>query len=243
MSPEAGAARLEDLERPEPDRGGMAAPVATEPGGPPATKVRVHTEMGSCVVVGDPSVREAVAEGKHSVRRVGDTLDIEGQPDDRVGWFFDKRWRDRDWKNYMQRLTVRVNPDVELWVSTQAGSARIRDMRGPIHVDAQAGSVKVYEFSAPIDISVQAGSVRAHGKLDRGESRVHCEAGNVRLSLTPDSSVKVKGQATMGKVTIDGGQSSGSAGLLESREEAVIGAGAGNLLIDVTMGAVRVSVE
>jgi hypothetical protein len=243
ISPEAGAARLEELDRPVSGAGETTAGVAPEAAAPAATKVRIHIEMGSCLVVGDPSVREAVAEGKHSVRRTGDTLEIEGQPDDRIGWFFDKRWRDREWRNYLQRLTVRVNPDVELWLGTQAGSARIRNVRGPIHVDAQAGSVTIDDFTAPLELSVQAGSVRARGTLDRGESRVHCEAGSVRMSLTRDSSVQVKGQATMGKVTIDGGQKTSGMGLLDSGEEAVIGAGAGSLLIDTSMGSVRVAVE
>jgi len=46
--------------------------------------------LGSADIIGDPSVREAVAEGPHIARREGDTLVIEGDDefDMRSGFMF-----------------------------------------------------------------------------------------------------------------------------------------------------------
>ena len=69
-----------------------------------ATRVRVLRSLGSADIIGDPSVREAVAEGPHIARREGDTLVIEGQDfdmDPRSGFMFG--W-DRDARRDMRRL-------------------------------------------------------------------------------------------------------------------------------------------
>src|SRR2546423_7207743 len=46
-----------------------------------AARIRVLRSLGTADIIGDPSVREAVAEGPHVARREGDTPVIEGQDD------------------------------------------------------------------------------------------------------------------------------------------------------------------
>jgi hypothetical protein len=64
--------------------------------------------------------------------------------------------------------------------------------------------------------------------------------GNVTINLEKGSSVKVTARTTLGKVAVDG--SGGEQIILgQSGKEVTVGAGAGSLDIECTMGNVRVS--
>src|SRR5882672_6848386 len=65
-----------DWER-QPDWGPSPPPPPPQAGEGAATRIRVSRSIGSADIIGDPSVREAVAEGPHMARREGDTLVIE----------------------------------------------------------------------------------------------------------------------------------------------------------------------
>jgi hypothetical protein len=215
-----------------------------------ATRIRVLRSLGTADIIGDPSVREAVAEGPHVARREGDALVIEGQDydfDPRAGFMFG--W-DRDARRDMRRLQrmhhhrsrrwgdmgplrIRVNPDLALEVDSMAGRLRIRGVHGPIRANVQAGNTDIEDFRGTLDLSCQAGSIRARGRLDHGASHVRCDAGAVRIHLERGSSVRVTARSTLGKVVVDG----------DRRERVTIGGGDGTLEIDATMGAVNVSAE
>ena len=194
------------------------------------TAVRITGQAGSLLIVGDPSVREAVAEGDHSARRDGGVLIIEARQDDagfRFGnWGFQA-------ERGARRLAVRMNPDLPLEASVQAGSVKIEGVHGPIKADIQAGSALLDGFEGPIEITVQAGSVKADGVLAGGNSWIRSEAGSVKLNLRHGSSVVVDVDSTMGSVTVPGGHGG----------HAVVGEGAGRLRIDSTMGTVRVTAD
>ena len=216
----------------------------------PAVRIRVVCTIGTADIIGDPSVREAVADGPHLARREGDMLVIRGQdlsqemgPGFMFGWDETSRWGDRG-RHRMHRmrrhhhnfapLRVRVNPDLPLDVENQAGRLRIRGVHGPIKATVQAGGTDIDDFRSPVDLTVQAGSVRARGRLDEGASRIRCEAGSVRIHLERGSSVRVTTRATLGKVHVPTG---------DGRSPVTIGGGAGTLDIDTTMGAVRVTAD
>jgi hypothetical protein len=235
LSPAEGAALLDELES---SRGSALTAEAPHDR---ATMIRVARAFGLAEVIGDPSVREAVAEGPHVARREGDTLVIEGEDDSlgMPGFAFSWRGRHRPWRGHrrwgfhdMEPLRVRVNPDLPLEVETQAGSVRIRGVRAPIRAEVQAGRTDIEGFESPIDLTVQAGSVRARGRLDHGTSRIHCEAGNVRLHLEKGSSVRVDALTSWGRIRFNDDQPNGPW---------VIGAGAGTLDINSSMGSVRVT--
>lgn len=269
LSPAEAASLLEEMEagaEPERDPRDWAAdwaePAATsEPQAPPppaagagATRIRVVCSIGTADVVGDPTVREAIAEGPHVARREGDTLIIEGQPDSvAVGPGFVFGWAEGRHERHerhmrmrqMRRnrggfgwgdvvhMRVRVNPDLALDADTQAGRLRVRGVHGPIRANVQAGGLDISDFRSPFDVNVQAGSVSARGRLDAGASRVHCEAGSVRINLERGSSVRVSAHTTLGKVVFDG----------DARTPWTVGSGEGTLDISGTMGSVRVSAE
>ena len=225
MSPEDAAAQLDALGKRETDAEGAIR------------TVRVIRRVGSLEIVGDPSVRDAVAEGPHRARIDGEVMVFDSPPadEDDGGFFFGVG------RNLANRtLLLRVNPALGLDLQLQAGSCRVRGVEGPIHADVQAGSATIEGFAKPFDISVQAGSVKASGCCNEGESRIACDAGSVNLHLERGSALRVKARANMGKVVLPGqGTIAGS----RASQAVTIGDGAGSLVIDSNLGSVRVTAD
>src|SRR5215472_9114090 len=189
LSPTEAATLLEEMEskpEPEADPRDWAAdwtqqPEWTTPPPPPsgegAARIRVLRAIGVADIIGDPSVREAVAEGPHVARREGDALVIEGTDDD-FDWSgfpgFAFTWsggrhrprpRPRHYGRHgwghVEPLRIRVNPDLPLEADARAGKLRIRGVHGPIKADVQAGSADIEDFRSPLDVTVHAGSLIA----------------------------------------------------------------------------------
>src|SRR5689334_17149618 len=81
LTPEEAEARLAELDRPLPSEGAVAT-------GEAATKVRVVRIAGAAEIIGDPTVKEAVADGPHDVYREGGSLVIESRPAPGDGYVF-----------------------------------------------------------------------------------------------------------------------------------------------------------
>jgi hypothetical protein len=198
-------------------------------------RVRVIKQLGPAEIIGDPSVREAVAEGQHRARIEGDTMIIEGQSvDDWGGFIFGARNAGRD------RLVVRVNPALSLDLELQAGNCRVTGVDGPIRASVQAGSAAIEGFSKTVDLSVQAGSIRATGRLDEGDSRIACDAGSVTLHLERGSSVRVTTRVNLGKVNLPVGSAFTAGG---GTRDLTIGDGAASLAITTSMGSVNLTAD
>lgn len=265
--------RLDALEQGEADpsrSGGTSVPdeASTAMRGGLRT-VRVTATGRAVKVLGDSRIREAVAEGPHSARRDGDVLIVNGEAEDgdeEPGGFGFGRPGGWGWpgvprppwhgtptpwsevgKVFKQRsrpLVVRMSPELALEVEIVAGSATVDDVRGDIRADVSAGSLRLDGVSAPVQATVQAGSVTLSGRLDRGASRIRCEAGAVNVNLDPASSVRVTARSTLSKVTLPGDETFDLADAVSGRERsATIGAGAGTLDIEATMGGVRLVVD
>jgi putative adhesin len=227
VSPEEAATMLD-----EPESGNQMVATTTIPG-QRATRLRVVRTAGWTEIVGDPGVQEAVAEGPHVARREGDTLIIEGEEDTAELPGFRFSWRRGYHLHFgdVQPLRIRMNPNLPLEVEAQAGSLRVRDVKGPIRADVQAGQTRIEGFEAALQLTARAGSVRASGRLDEGSSHVSCEAGSVKLQLDPSSSVRVTARTTLGSISVAG---------REDRGTWVIGDGRATLDVETTMGSVRV---
>ena len=232
ITPEEAEARLAEL-----DRASSTAEPATSTL-EQATAVRVIRIAGAAEIAGDPTVKEAVVDGPHAVRREGGQLVIESRPEPSEGYVFGPFHVSTD---AHRRLRVRMNPDLPLETEIQAGSLRIHGLRGPIKADVSAGSAHIDGFQAPLQVAVQAGSVNASGRLTEGQSKISCEAGSVRVALDPASSVRIRARTTLGRVSLPG-QVARSTFTGES-QEAVVGAGAAGLDIDSSMGSVNVWTE
>lgn len=280
LSPEEAAARLEEIEREssgaesetEPGTSQGARTGGAEPESEAVRAIRIVRQRGQVEVVGDPSVKEAVADGPHIARREGDTLIIEGEDnweemprrpgfphgkrrswdswDDIPGFVFSRRfsahggwpgrWGMSGWGWDARPLVVRMNPNLPLEITLQAGSSRIRGVTAPIRAEVRSGSTSIYGFAGPLDLSVQAGSVRASGRLDQGDSHIVCEAGSVQLQLTRDSNVRITAHSTIGRISLPTGE---GWVLGRSDREATIGSGEAKLDIEATAGAVTVTAD
>jgi hypothetical protein len=225
ISPEEAASRLDAID-PDPDE--------TDTG---IHRVRVIKRLGAAEVIGDPNVRDAVAEGQHRARIEGDVMIIEGEIANEPGTFITRSWLGFPEHSSGDRLVVRVNPALALDLQVQAGSLRVSGVEGPIRADVQASSATIDGFSKPLDLTIQAGSMRATGRLDEGESRITCDAGSLNLYLERGSSVRIKAQAHLGKVVLPGVEGSSGA------QDVTVGAGTASLLIKTNIGSVNVTAD
>ena len=256
MTPAEAAERLAALdEEQQPKR--AEPPPFDRPGGDDGVRgVRVQVAGFPVRILGDPRVREAIAEGPYSIQREDDALVItaEAPPGSWAMAFAsagggERAWarRDRSWRS-PQPLTVRMRPDLALTADVTASSVVVRDVKGPLTLAVSAGGVKVTGFASPIDLDVTAGGLSASGVLDRGTSRVRCSAGSARLLLERGSSVRVRGLASAGRLVLPHAAppvSQRRAGGLwiDQQMETVIGDGTGDLDIEVTTGNVVVRSE
>jgi len=220
ISPEEGAHQLDSIKTGE------------EPADSGIRKVRIERQLGTVEIVGDPNVRDAVAEGPHQARIEGDVMIFSRHTTTEHGGFF------FGVTGYAgpDKLLVRMNPALALELQMQAGSCRVRGIEGPIRADVQAGSATIDGFRGALNLSVQAGSVKASGRLDHDESRINCDAGSVTLNLEPGSSVRISARASMGKVELPGESAVSGGGL----RAATVGDGDGTLSIECHMGSVKV---
>jgi hypothetical protein len=240
LTPTEAASRLDEVERGDAQ---AAAGRITSSGGADVLGVRVRSDYGRLIVLGDASVAEATAEGPHLARHEGGILVIESDQSYDGDFWFGRRDGGHWWDSLRgPTVTVRMNPHLELWFSADAGSVTVRDIRAPIHGEVQAGSLLIQGFAEPIELATSAGAIRAEGSLKAGSSRIRCEMGSVRLALTADSDVRVTAVANMGKVSLDDGTDvRGGGRSWGQRQEAVFGSGAASLDIESQMGSITVS--
>jgi hypothetical protein len=221
---------------------------------PPAdlSRVRVVANARAVRVVGDPGVREAVADGPHELHRDGDTLVVEGEVDDpgSAGGFFSSGpgWSVRGRVDHGARgLTVRMHPSLALEAEVNSGSLIVREVRGPIRAEVAAGSARISGFAAPLDLDVSAGRVDASGVLDRGTSRIRCHAGRLSLRLDRGSSVTITGRASVGRLVLPGDGPATARrrrhGPLGDAHAAVVGAGVGTLDLEINTGSAVVRAD
>ena len=233
LDPQEAAVELEQLETGT--AAGKPAP-ASNAGPGEVSLVRVLADWGSVTVVGDESVREAIAEGPHSATREGDAYVIKSLGDNETGVGFTFANARIGYKH--PKLVVRMNPHLRLEAEVQAGSLTVRGIRAPIKVEVHAGSTRIEDFTSPIDLDVQAGSVKGYGRLTEGTSRISCQAGSVKLELDPSSSVRIKAKTSLGRISLPGVPS--VAGLGGGGSEAQLGSGAASLDIEAELGSVQV---
>ena len=250
ISASEGAARLEALGAEAAAPAPAAAPAAAVAQLPApaasATQVKVISLLGSASIVADPTVAVATADGPHRARQDGDTLIIEHASLDEGNDTFTFGGGQRvivngpDW--HRRTISIRMNPNLPLVATVQAGNLNAVGLRGPITAEVQAGNFRLDDFRGPINATVQAGNVTASGVLESGASKIRCEMGSVKVNLDKGSSVRITAKATMGKVTIDG---AGNMKMSEggATKQVTVGSGAAALDIDCTMGSVRINAE
>lgn len=224
------------------------------------TGVRVVTTLKTVKIQGDPAISGAVAEGEHRVRTQDGKLIFEEEEDrDQPGYvLFGPRHRRfkfagtingrkiqiGDGPDIPPVLNIRMNPQLPLEVQMTAGTVSVERVEAEITAGITAGSGRFEGVRSPIDASVDAGSLHIRGTFDRDESSIRCTAGKVTVELEPGSDVRIRARATLGKVSLPGGQSGEGTKdwtvIGSSSNEVVIGKGTGVLDIDATTGTVVV---
>ena len=259
LTPEEAAVLLDEAERGAPGRATTTTPEGAEvppfesvsdavgsEGQETVQRVRVVRNLGTARITGDPAVLEAVAEGPHRAERRGGVLVISDSVAEGGFVFGYAQRRGRwDWDRGRQAtLSVRMRPDLPLEVQAQGGSVQVADVVGPIQGDVQAGMVNLQGARGPLDLAVQAGSLSVEALLDHGISKLRCEAGSIRVVLDPASSVRILAHSTLGHLSLPGGPAGEDVIVVRGgRRETTIGAGAGRLELEATLGSIRVSVE
>jgi hypothetical protein len=132
-------------------------------------------------------------------------------------------------------VDIRANPDLDLTLDVSAGSARVKGMRGKIVGTVNAGSASFADVRGPFDLNASAGSLTVEGPIARGDSRINCDLGSVKVRLEPGSDVRIRVDATMSKPDIRVGDwGPGEDG------EWIVGDGTASLAIVAAMSSIRV---
>lgn len=239
LSPDEAATLLDQIKAKE-DEGKQqtqAPAAATKP-----KKVRIRAVGRRVKIVGEPFVTTVAVDGPHVVRQDGDTLLISSEGE--FGASLDgftltppRSIRDVQQKlmDLGRELSIRVNPALEIEAEITAGS--INAERAPLleQVRVTAGSARVRDVEGPIDVLVQAGSAQVEGKIVNGRSRLRVESGSLQLRLLQGSSVRIRPDAQLGRIQWDPPTRPG-----KESDEQVVGAGDARLDLEVVMGAATV---
>jgi hypothetical protein len=213
----------------------------------PAARVFVKAGGARLVVVGDPNVAEAVAEGAHRMERQGDTLLIttnltEGDYSTDPPRSALLNWLTSVMDRAGQTLTVRVNPDLPLRVLVVGGTLDLRGVAAATSVGIEAGSAKLEDGSGPLQVDVVSGSAKVDWTFT-GASTVRADMGSATVTVRPDSDVKITAEAALGQAVVKSDEGMLKAfGENASTPVVLVGDGTGSLQATARMGSVTVTV-
>ena len=193
-------------------------------------------------LVGDPRVATIAADGPHTLRRQGVTLEVNTEGE--LGLNLDqfsvirppRSLEDLRVLGLGKELVVRVNPLIP--VDAEVTGSRLTTVGIPYlgKIRVSAGGAELSGVVEVRDALVQAGGATISGPLSGGRSVVRVESGNLSVKLSSDASVTVRAQTQLGKVSWPG-DTTGDV------DEYVIGSGAGRLELGVVIGRAVVRIE
>ncbi len=221
------------------------SPAADTSGDEPVRRINIRGSAVRLIVVGDPTVDTAIAEGPHRLSRQGDQLSVHS--DLSAGEYQTEVPRSAfaTWLSTMNRagspLRIRVNPNLPLDVLAIAGSLELSGMRAPVRVGVEAGSAKLHDGQGPLAISVASGSADVDWQF-HGTCSVNTDLGSSRVFVTPGSDIAITADATLGTATIRLADGSTLKASDEGNRPVVVGAGTGTLSVTSRMGSAVVSV-
>jgi hypothetical protein len=186
-----------------------------------ARSVRLRSAYHAVEVVGDPTVSDlVVVDGTHRVQREDDVLVVSDAASD--GFRFGTWQAGR-------RLTVRVNPALDVDAEVTGALLTIRGIDGGLRAVVQAGSARIERVSGALDLRVTSGSAVVAGAPRGGEWRLSCESASLEVVLDADADATV---------AVSGRHSHVAA--LGSATHAVLGAGAHSVDIEAAFSDVVV---
>ena len=176
--------------------------------------------------------------GEHVLRRQGEVLEVsaDGELGPKLEGFSllnpPKSFDDLRGITLARGLTVRVNPAIEVDIELTAGSLNVTGVPFLGRVRVTAGGMAINGVRRITDALVQAGSGTVEGPINTGRSRLKIESGSLTVGLAPRSSVTMRSQAQVGRVTWP---DEGAA-----VDEYIVGNGTARLDLEVVMGTVTV---
>jgi hypothetical protein len=208
------------------------------PGGSGPTRLRIRAVGRRVRIVGEPFLSTVAVEGPHVMRHDGDVLTIasEGEFQATLDNFTLRTPNLRDLQerfvDLTRELVIKVNPRLEVEIEVTAGSVSIERAPRVSHVRITAGSAKLRDVTGPLDLLVQGGSATVEGGISMGDSKLRVESGSLQVNLLVGTNATVTNDVQLGRLTWDG-ESGGPV-------ERVVGNGVAGLRIEGMMGAVNV---
>jgi len=210
---------------------------------PTTTALRLRAMTRRVRVIADAAVSTVSVDGPHELRREGTTLILESDRDLPFGdpFAFLPAMRGgfrlhggrQGPISFGSDLVVRLNPAISLDVDVTAGSLSVRGATG-VRARVTAGSARIEDVSGPLDLHIVGGTAKVDMTARGGSNRIRCESGSITLRLRKDSDVRLRPDAQLGRITIDG---------VEGGREILVGAGTGRLDVEIVMGNLQVEVE
>ncbi|MFT3860618.1 hypothetical protein [Micropruina sp.] len=185
-------------------------------------------------IVGDGTVATAAVDGPHVLRRSGSVLEVTSDGD--IGPSFDgfillppRSFDDLRSLGLGKELLVRVNPSIAVDAEVTAGALTTQGVPFLGKIRVTAGGATLDRVAEASDVLVQAGSATIRGDFATGRSRIRCESGSIDIELGDRSSVTVRTDVQLGKVSWAGAAN-------DHVDEVVLGSGAARLDVGVVMG-------
>lgn len=248
ISPEEAQARLQAAESasgPDASAGATPPPADTGPRAQPVRSISVRGSAVRLIVVGDPAVDTAIAEGPHRVTHSGDVLSVHS--DLSAGEYQAEVPKSAfaSWLGSVNKagstLRVRVNPALPIEVLNVAGSLELSGLRAPAKVGVEAGSAKLHDGAGSLALSVASGSADVEWQF-HGESTVTTDLGSARVSVLPGSDVAISADATIGMATIRLADGTSIKASSAGNPPVLVGPGNGRLTVTSRLGSLVVSV-
>jgi hypothetical protein len=211
---------------------------AVRPTGSGPTRLRVRAVGRRVRIVGEPFLSTVAVEGPHVMRHDGDVLTVasEGEFQATLDNFTLRTPNLRDLQerfvDLTRELVIKVNPRLDVEIEVTAGSVSIERAPRVSHVRITAGSAKLRDVTGPLDLLVQGGSATVEGGISVGDSKLRVESGSLQVNLLVGTNATVTNDVQLGRLSWDG-ESGGPA-------ERIVGNGAAGLRIEGMMGAVNV---
>lgn len=202
------------------------------------TRLRVRAVGRRVRIVGEPFLATVAVEGPHVMRHDGDVLTVasEGEFQATLDNFTLRTPNLRDLQerfvDLTRELVIKVNPRLDVEIEVTAGSVSIERAPRVSHVRITAGSAKLRDVTGPLDLLVQGGSATIEGGISVGDSKLRVESGSLQVNLLVGTNATVTNDVQLGRLSWDG-ESGGPA-------QRIVGNGAAGLRIEGMMGAVTV---
>lgn len=212
----------------------------------PAQRLLIKGGGVRLIVLGDPSVKEAVADGPHRMSRDGDTLVISTDTTDGDYSTEAPRSAFLNWLNQvMERVgatvTVRVNPALPLQLLLVGGALELSGINAAASVGVEAGSAKLTSGTGPLKLEVMSGSAKVDWTFS-GDSTVRADMGSASVLVRPESDVSITAEASLGQALVKAHDGIRKAPQDMPTTPVAVGAGTGTLHASTRMGSVQVTI-